>query len=94
MFLFSGTVDNINQHESMEDRIVAAKTLKPNCRDTLYVDLMTNEANIKYGAFPERVYLIYKGKVEYFCGVGPAGYTLEPIKKWLQEFMSASSNRS
>lgn len=86
LFSFQGIVENITQHQSMEERIEAANVLKPSCRDELYVDYMTNEANQKYGAFPERVYVIYKGKIEYFGDVGPMGYTLEPVQKWLEEY--------
>lgn len=74
----------------MEERINAGQSLRLKCRGQVYVDLMANEANTKYGAFPERLYIIYRGKIEYFGGIGPFGYTLPPVRDWLQKYVNSN----
>lgn len=57
---------DINQHQSLEDRLAAAKILvqkEPLC--PVVVDEMNNGAAIKYGAMPERLYVLQAGRVVY-----------------------------
>ena len=65
----------------MGERIIAAQALRAKCKGSVFVDLMSNEANMKYGAFPERLVIIYQGKVEYLGGIGPFGYSFSPIRQ-------------
>uniref|UniRef100_A0A667WHB5 Iodothyronine deiodinase n=1 Tax=Myripristis murdjan TaxID=586833 RepID=A0A667WHB5_9TELE len=62
---FTNNVD-INQHQSLEDRVSAAKILvqkDPLC--PVVVDVMSNVTSTKYGALPERLYVLQAGKVIY-----------------------------
>lgn len=62
---FSNNID-INQHRSLEDRLSAARILvqkEPLC--PVVVDEMDNTSAIKYGALPERLYVLQAGKVVY-----------------------------
>lgn len=57
---------DISQHQSLEDRLSAAQILlqsEPLC--PVVVDEMSNDATIKYGALPERLYVLQAGKVLY-----------------------------
>uniref|UniRef100_A0A3Q4MQW8 Iodothyronine deiodinase n=1 Tax=Neolamprologus brichardi TaxID=32507 RepID=A0A3Q4MQW8_NEOBR len=57
---------DINQHQSLEDRLSAAQVLvqsEPLC--PVVVDEMTDVTTIKYGALPERLYVLQAGKVLY-----------------------------
>lgn len=62
---FENNID-IKKHKSLEDRLSAAQILlqkEPLC--TVVVDEMNNAAAIKYGALPERLYVLQAGKVVY-----------------------------
>lgn len=62
---FTNNID-INQHQSLEDRLSAAQILvkkKPLC--PVVVDDMSDTSAIKYGALPERLYVLQAGKVIY-----------------------------
>jgi len=62
---FENNID-IKKHKSLEDRLSAAQILlqkEPLC--TVVVDEMDNAAAIKYGALPERLYVLQAGKVVY-----------------------------
>jgi len=52
----------INRHESLDDRIAAAKLLqsKYNSECDIYVDDMNNAFNGAYSAWPERFYIVSK----------------------------------
>lgn len=51
----------------------------------LLVDTLTNEASLKYAAWPERLYIIVDDVIVYKGGPGPFGYVLEHVQKWLAE---------
>ncbi|KAF7658123.1 hypothetical protein LDENG_00017280, partial [Lucifuga dentata] len=62
---FTNNID-INQHQNVEDRLSAANILlqkEPSC--PVVVDEMSNVTTIKYGAMPERLYVLQSGKVIY-----------------------------
>lgn len=62
---FANNID-INQHKTLEDRLSAAQILvekEPLC--PVVVDDMSNVSAIKYGALPERLYVLQAGKVAY-----------------------------
>lgn len=57
---------DINQHQSLEDRLSAAQIVvqkEPLC--PVVVDEMNDLSTIKYGAVPERLYVLQAGKVVY-----------------------------
>lgn len=56
----------MSKHQSLEDRMAAAQILiteDPLC--PVVVDQMSNSAAMEYGALPERLYVLHKGKVLY-----------------------------
>uniref|UniRef100_A0A3P8S5P1 Iodothyronine deiodinase n=1 Tax=Amphiprion percula TaxID=161767 RepID=A0A3P8S5P1_AMPPE len=82
---FTNNID-INQHRSLEDRMSAAKILiqeDPLC--PVVVDDMSNITAIKYGALPERLYVLHAGKVAYKGKEGPWGYSPPEVRSFLQK---------
>lgn len=82
---FTNNLD-INQHRSLEERLSAAQILvqkEPLC--PVVVDEMTNVAAIKYGAMPERLYVLQAGKVVYKGNMGPWGYDPLEVRTFLEK---------
>ncbi len=72
-----------------EERLLAAQMLEEQdlpCK--VYVDTMTDEACLKYGSIPERLYVIHEGKVAYAGGTGPFYYSVPELEYWLKCFKS------
>jgi len=78
----------INEHKNIEERITAAGELLKleELPGPLLIDNMKNEASTWYGSLPDRLYIIFNGKVVYQGGVGPHGYSPAEIEKWLEIF--------
>ena len=84
-------IPQVKQQTELQERIRAAEMmmesspskLKENC--PMLVDLMSNEAGKVYACQPNRVYVIQNGKVVYDGGIGPYGYDLEKLEKWLNQ---------
>ena len=73
----------------MEDRQQAAEMLREdfdfrNVR--LFMDTMDNSVNEKYAALPERLFILYEGKLAYIGGTGPMLYRPSEVEEWLQRF--------
>jgi len=49
----------------------------------ILVDPMDNNANIAFGAWPERLYILQDKEVVFKGGPGPYGYDLDAIEAWL-----------
>jgi type I thyroxine 5'-deiodinase len=49
------------------------------------IDLMINECEKTYSAFPERLYIVQDGKVVYVGGVGPFDYKVCEVEDWLKK---------
>uniref|UniRef100_A0AAR2L8L8 Iodothyronine deiodinase n=3 Tax=Pygocentrus nattereri TaxID=42514 RepID=A0AAR2L8L8_PYGNA len=82
---FANNVD-INQHRSLQERLTAAKSLiKENPLCPVVVDEMNDITASRYGALPERLYVLQGGKVIYKGGKGPWGYSPEEVRKVLQK---------
>ncbi|TWW57822.1 Type I iodothyronine deiodinase [Takifugu flavidus] len=82
---FKNNID-INQHRNLEDRLSAAQILvqkDPLC--PVVVDDMNNSCAIKYGALPERLYVLQAGKVLYKGAVGPWGYDPQAVRSYLEK---------
>ncbi|KAM8745245.1 type I iodothyronine deiodinase-like [Acanthopagrus schlegelii] len=82
---FASNID-INQHQSLEDRLSAAQILvqkEPLC--PVVVDEMNDSAAIKYGAMPERLYVLQAGKVVYKGLAGPQGYDPQEVRSFLEK---------
>lgn len=77
---------NINQHKSLEERLSAAQILiqeDPLC--PVVVDDMRDTTSTKYGAMPERLYILQAGKVVFKGEKGPWGYKPEKVHAFLQK---------
>lgn len=65
------------QPKTTEQRIAYGRQfeedLQPQCKRVL-VDDISNEVSTAYEARPERLYVLYKGKVAYRGGMGPFKY--------------------
>ena len=87
MFLPQNNVE-IPQHKTLKERCDAAKLLikSSRCPVPVMVDTLHNEATEAYGAFPERLFIIQKGKIEYEGGTGPYNYTLPEVRDWLETY--------
>ena len=72
----------------MKDRLEAARKLSQleELPGPLLVDSMEDQANKMFGAYPDRLYIIYKGNVAYQSGYGPFGYKVEDLEEWLQTY--------
>lgn len=80
---------NIYQHRTIEERLKAAEMLRQDidlANARLFIDTMDNIANESYAALPERLFILYEGKLSYIGGVGPMFYNLAEVEKWLQSF--------
>lgn len=77
---------DIKHHRSLEDRLSAARILvqkEPLC--PVVVDEINDVTAIKYGALPERLYVLQAGKVVYKGGVGPCGYSPLEVRSFLEK---------
>lgn len=82
---FNNNID-LKQHMSLEDRLAAAEVLAkedPLC--PIVVDDLTNTAAAKYGALPERLYVLQNGNVIYKGGMGPFGYDPQEVRRVLEK---------
>ncbi len=91
---FRGNKYKIKQHASLQERVLAASILQEDDEfripGTFYVDKMDNEANLAYGALPERLYIVLDGTVAYEGRKGPHGYEVGEVRDWLHEFKNKS----
>lgn len=85
----------IRQHQNLDERLNAAKfVLAQNPPCPVYVDTMTDTANIAYAALPERLYVISEDKIAYVGGLGPDGYSLDELRRWLAEYRNNARRRT
>eukprot|EP00112_Aurelia_sp_Birch-Aquarium-sp1_P019334 Seg476.10 transcript_id=Seg476.10/GoldUCD/mRNA.D3Y31 product="Thyroxine 5-deiodinase" protein_id=Seg476.10/GoldUCD/D3Y31 len=67
--------------------MTVASVLQDEIPDTqVYLDRMDNAASLAYGAWPERLYVLLDGVVEYEGGKGPFLYNLDELDQWLESF--------
>lgn len=82
---FTNNID-IKHHQSLEERLSAAQILvqkEPLC--PVVVDVMSDTTCVKYGAMPERLYILQAGKVVFKGEKGPWGYKPEAVRSFLQK---------
>lgn len=81
------------QPKNLKDRIKIAKEFieKYSYPIPLAIDNEKNEASELYSAWPERLYVIEKGKIAYKGGVGPFFYRPKEIRKWLKKRFNQGS---
>lgn len=73
-------------HQSIQDRIAAAQLFKAkrNIPELEIVcDSMAGNITDRYGAWPERLYIILDGVIVYQGGMGPFDYKLWEVQEWL-----------
>ncbi|XP_052818326.1 type I iodothyronine deiodinase-like [Mya arenaria] len=88
-----GNNHEINQHETIDDRIKAAKILSDSgLKSPLFVDTMENDAQKAYFSLPEALYVIEEGKV-VFQAAGPYAYDPSKLRTWLTD-KSGEVNKS
>ncbi|KAL3837499.1 hypothetical protein ACJMK2_022851 [Sinanodonta woodiana] len=83
-WIVNGNKYRINRHKKIEERLAAASILKeknPPC--PIVVDTMSNDANHKYAAYPERLYIVHNGFIAYQGAEGPFGYDVKEVETWL-----------
>ena len=69
------------------DRLIAAKILEEeDLACPVYVDTMTDEANMLYGEIPERLYIIEDQGIAYAGNIGPWGYNVTEVEVWLKSY--------
>lgn len=82
---FANNVD-IKNHTNLQERLAAAQVLvKENPLCPIVVDEMTDITASKYGALPERLYVLQSGKVIYKGKRGPWGYNPEEVRRVLEK---------
>ena len=88
-WIFEKNRYKIRQPVCLEERIAAAKQFAADTslKCPILVDNMHNEANEKYGALPERLYIIFNGIIIFEGEQGPA-YDLEKMRRVLIDFCS------
>jgi len=69
-----------------------ARTLSHHAPCPVLVDTMLDAANMAYGVFPIRLYIIEDHQVVYQGGTGPTGYSINEVSDWLKE--NTIKNRS
>lgn len=92
--VYIGSSFNLKQPKTMDERLVAVRMFYEELGDVcpLFVDDISDEANLAYGAQPERLCIIEKGMVTYISQKGPRGFTigLPEVRLRLQAFSKAS----
>ena len=81
-----GKADILN-HNNIEDRLAAATRFAKDFVVPFEVvcDSFADEINDRYGAWPERLYIVLDGVVVYRGGLGPFDYKLAEVKDWLAD---------
>jgi len=86
----------VKQHCTQEDRIKAAKDFieNYNYRVPVLLDVMTNEFNSKFAAWPERWWIVHHGKMVHI-GVPSTefGYDRSLISQKLDELLEPATDR-
>ena len=60
--------------------------LVPDC--DVVVDTMRNTANLYYGAYYERLYVVMDDVIVYAGERGPQGYRMGELETWLEKYTS------
>ncbi|XP_067667501.1 type I iodothyronine deiodinase-like [Haliotis asinina] len=86
---FRGNKYHVNGSTKLEERAARTSLLKAeNVTCPMVIDDMSNNANRKYSALPERLYVILDGIIEYAGGSGPMSYSLPELEQWLNSYCS------
>jgi hypothetical protein len=73
------------QPKTLEQRVAIANDFvkRFNYPTQFGIDNMSNTANDAYAAWPERIYIIERGRIAYRGGMGPFNYHPEEARTWL-----------
>jgi len=84
----------VNDHKTIEDRIVAAKDFveKYSWQLDMYVDPMDNPFLFTYLAHPERFYGFYDLKLQFKAQPIDANYPVSQIADWLKNHFESSTS--
>ena len=83
-----GNGHDIKEHQTLQERCVAASTLSVEFPElAVYVDAMDNAALRAYGAPNGRLYILHRGRVVYQGGLGPVVYDLDEVRCWLADYL-------
>ena len=78
----------VDSHKNTKERVNAAMILQQHVTDIpIYIDRMDNKVSKAFGAYPERLYIIQNNIVQYQGKMGPMGYHLTEVKKWIEEYI-------
>ena len=84
---FPGNYHQFADHTTINDRIQAASVLvERNPPFPVVSDVMTDDANLAYGGYFERLYVIKDGLIEVVGGKGPYEYDVGVIREWLEDY--------
>ena len=53
----------------------------------ILVDEMDNRASIGFGAMPERLAVVFDGKLQWIGGGGPSNYSVDDLENYLSTLM-------
>lgn len=84
----------IYSHKTLTDRLQTATKMQKDIDfpGTIVCDTMRGEVDDRYGAWPERLYIIEDGTIVYKGGEGPFGYKLAEVQDWLFQRFGARGN--
>lgn len=79
---------DINKHRTIQERRQAAQRIKNKVHKDcpVMVDDMSDNANIRYGGYYERLYILLDGIVVYEGGRGPQNYKMQEVEDWLVKY--------
>ena len=89
-WMYGAVTHQIEQHTSLDGRVAAARTLCGELRERgaaalpLYVDLLENAASYAFGALPERLVVLHRGRVAFIGGKGPEEYSVDQLEAFLR----------
>lgn len=71
--------------KEVEERFENAQVLQDETDIPVYVDDMDDAACRKYGAYPERLYVVRDGTIVYQGGPGPMDYDVDDLEMWMEK---------
>jgi hypothetical protein len=81
------------QPRTLEERIaIARKLISETGMDErlVTVDVMDDNAEIAFAAWPERLFIIQNGRIVYKGGTGPFHYHPEEVEQWIAAFLAST----
>jgi len=80
----STTQPLVNQQKTFEERFDTAKNFQKMIETTMKIQILVdgidNTANITFGAEPERLAVLFQGKLQWLGGPGPFKHSVEDLE--------------